>query len=538
MVRPFMRDFHKQDIMIASGLFLLGLLTRIPFAGDMIYHSDSVRFALAMKQYDVGQMRPHAPGYIIYVALAKFIDFFTDDARTSLIGISVFASAATLSVLYLLAKKMYGKTNGIICCLILLTSPLFWFNGEMPFTYALEGLLCTIFGLTCYGMLVGEKKWLFFAAISMGLATGVRQHIIIMFLPMWLYALKNCSIKQIVISFLIFGVVCLAWFIPMIMFSGGLTAYLTALEAQYMTWVVHPAPILFKLKLRGAIFLKFIIYSFGLGLFPMIYYFGYFFKPSAIVNDTRLKFICLWIFPLTLFYIGFNLYNPGHIVVLLPPVFIYLADSIRGLSIDFEDAFKNIFSGNLYKRIKFLKMVFSFKSIAYLTTVILIVINIWIFLFKDTPVSYAAIQKGDLQLAELVRLTEKNFDNKQTAILACRFSTQAGFYLPDYRIYCPFPLIFSESELPIDAQNLYISFHYQTTPKTFWIPTNFEIEPIALPAGIDTLVLWEKELSEYYQVTNRPLKEIDSTITDDRIYYLSIEPGERIYYDYHYLTVK
>lgn len=528
------KKLSMHDFMIASGLFFLGLVTRIPFATRMIYHSDSARFALAMEHYDVAQMRPHAPGYILYVALAKLTDFFVHDARMSLVAVSILASALTLFFLYLFATKMFGSSNGIIAGLLLLSCPLFWFNGEMPFTYTLDGLFSVIFAFICYKIIIGENKWLHVSAIILGLATGVRQNIIIIILPLWLYSIRKCSFRSILISFVVFVVTCLTWFTPMVALTGGLKKYFITLNAQFNSTVLSPIPYLFQVIIRLKIFSKYMIYSLTLGLLPIIYYFGSFFRIPSIAQDTRLKFLLLWILPAILFFVGINIYNPGHVMPVLPPLFICLAESIKGFSKDLEDGIKII----IEKSSNFLKRIFSYKAFLISSVVAIYIINSYIFFFKDTQVSYAAIQKGDIQLAELIKLTKANFTPKKSIVLALSFSTQATYYLPDYLVYCPFPLIFTPDEVPLDSQNVYISFRRETTPKTYWIPTGFKIEPIPIPPGVDTVILWEKKITEYYQSFNRPLKEIHSDKNDFKLFYIKTKPKDKIYYAYHSFSIK
>ncbi len=141
-------------------------------------------------------------------------------------------------------------------------------------------------------------------------------------------------------------------------------------------------------------------------------------------------------------------------------------------------------------------------------------------------------------MAELVRLTKENVIPEETMILALFYNTQAGYYLPDYLVYCPLPLIFSDSEVPIEKQNVYVSFQRQTRPKTYWIPTDFHIEPIPIQESIKTLLIWEEEIAEYYQDTHRPLEVIESDRNDTKIYFLKVRPGEKIDYNYHSWSVK
>ena len=538
MIESQIEKISRKDWIIASGLFLVGLITRIPFASRMLFHSDSVRFALAMEHFDVGQMRPHAPGYILYVAAAKLADLIIHDARVSLVGLSVLSSALTIAILYFLTSKMFGRSNGVISSLLLIGSPLFWFNGEMPFTYGLEGLFALLFVYACYQMILGERRWWLVSAILLGLSIGIRQNIIIILFPLWLYALRKYSFKHILYSFIVFGLTCLAWFAPLVILTGGLGRYLTALNAQYKMVVLYPASYFFQIKVRAIIFAKFMVYSLTLGLLPMIYYFGRFFRIQAIIKEVRLRFLLLWLVPAGLFYIGVNIWNPGQVAVILPPLMIFLAESVKGSTKDLEAGFKGILMDRSSNFAQSLKSIFSYKPILASAVILLFFVNFYIFLFGNTRVSHIAIKEKDSHLTELLRLTKENSIPEKTMILALFQNTQAGYYLPDYLIYCPFPIIFSDAEIPIEAQNVYISYQHQTTPKTYWIPTGFQIEPIPVPAGIDTLIVWEESVAQYYQNAGRPLREIKSGRGDTKIYSLKVKPEEKIYYDYHFWSVK
>jgi hypothetical protein len=501
----------------------------------MIFEGDSARFAMAMREYDVAQMKPHAPGYILYIALAKLADIFVNDARLSMLGISIISSAFTAVLLYYLVKRMYDGSGAFISAVLLLSSPLYWFNGEMPLTYALEGLLSAAFAYACCRVIANEKKWLFVSAVVLGLATGVRQNIIIMLFPLWLFAFRKYPVKDILIAVCIFGLTCLTWFAPMIILTGGLKKYLLVVDAQYSTWVAHPSPFLFQIKERGKIFARFTAYSLGIGLIPIVYYLARNFRIRSIKEDMRLKFLLLWIMPGTIFFIGVNIWNPGHVVVILPPLFILLAEAVKKMSGDLEAAYSKI--GRATEPAKSFKHMASGRTIAVVSTIIIMTGNSYVFLAKDTPVSYAAIERQDSYLEELIRLTRANSEPEKTMLFAFFYNTQASIYLPDYRIYCPFPLIFNKVNVPTEAQNVYVSFQHQTIPKTYWMPTGFRIKPIVIPEGIDKIILWENEVASYYQNPERPLEEITSEINGTKIYVLTVKPGEKIYYDYHYLSV-
>jgi hypothetical protein len=83
-------------IAIPSFLFLVTLLSLIPFRSKVLYHWDSVQFALATEHYDITVHQPHPPGYFLYVMLGRLLNIFTHDANTSFVALSVVVSAATV----------------------------------------------------------------------------------------------------------------------------------------------------------------------------------------------------------------------------------------------------------------------------------------------------------------------------------------------------------------------------------------------------------------------------------------------------------
>jgi hypothetical protein len=522
----------KKDWLLVGALSLLTLASRIPSASHFLFNSDSTRMALAMEHFDVSQMRPHAPGYILYVACAKLVDSFVRDAAISLVSVSILASALTVAVLYLLSLKMYDRTNAILSSVLLATSPLFWFNGEMALTYALEGLLAVLFVYGCFQVVGGKTRWVLLSAAILGVATGVRQNMIVFFLPLWLFSLRKLPAKKILASFLVYGLVCSAWFAPLIGLSGGLRSYLETLRAQYGAVVAYPAPLLLEMAIRGKILASFMLYSFTLGIFPMLYFFGRFFRVPAIVRDIRLRFILIWILPAFIFYLGITLWNPGQVIVILPALFIFLAESLRGLAGDLEEGFRGAVGERPSKVGRRPRPALGRPLLASSAGVI-VLFNIILFFFLRTPVSYAAIRAGDAHLSGLIRLTRENYAPEKTMILACRVNTQAAYYLPDYLVCCPFPLIFGQSMVPIEAQNVYFSHHGQTSPKVYWMRTGFKVQPIPIPSGVDRILVWEEEVAEYYQGGSPPLKETRRDGRDPAVYSLDVKAGDRIVYGYH-----
>src|SRR4030042_238026 len=88
-----MSNHKNKDIILPLSLFILTILTRIPFTSKYLYHWDSVQFALALEDYDITVHQPHPPGYFLYVMLGRLVNLFVKDANTTFIFISILFSS-------------------------------------------------------------------------------------------------------------------------------------------------------------------------------------------------------------------------------------------------------------------------------------------------------------------------------------------------------------------------------------------------------------------------------------------------------------
>src|SRR5882672_800342 len=90
------------------GLLALGVpLTRMPFHGNFLYHSDSINFALALDRFDLAAHQPHPPGYILFVGLGKIIHHVLPDANLALVATANLFEIAAASFFFLLARTFF-----------------------------------------------------------------------------------------------------------------------------------------------------------------------------------------------------------------------------------------------------------------------------------------------------------------------------------------------------------------------------------------------------------------------------------------------
>ena len=87
----------QQDAWMATSLFVLTLLSRVPFRSQILYHWDSVNFAYAMREFSVAKEQPHPPGYIVYVWLCRVVNLLFHDTQVTMVWISIVASALAVA---------------------------------------------------------------------------------------------------------------------------------------------------------------------------------------------------------------------------------------------------------------------------------------------------------------------------------------------------------------------------------------------------------------------------------------------------------
>jgi hypothetical protein len=240
-----MNRADRYDVLWASALAALTILSRLPYRARMLYNWDAVQFALALREYDVVKHQPHPPGYILYVALGGLVNAWVDNPTAAYVGLAVAFSGLTTFVVYFLARTAYDRATALVAATLLAVSPLFWFYGSVGLTYAGEALCASTVAYFAFRALRGSETDAWLAAGYLGLAGGVRQSILLLLLPLWLGAtiFGVRRLRTVVVGLGIIGVAVVAWFVPMVWLTGGLDRYLEASRDLAET-VVKPTSIL------------------------------------------------------------------------------------------------------------------------------------------------------------------------------------------------------------------------------------------------------------------------------------------------------
>src|SRR5258708_1239055 len=125
-------------------LFLaLGIVTRLPFQTEPLWAHDSVLYERPIERFAPLEQRPQPPGYLYYVLLIRAVDALTGNANRAMTLVSLFADAAAVALLYLLAARLYDERTARISALFLLSAVTFWAYAGIAYPYTLLAALST-----------------------------------------------------------------------------------------------------------------------------------------------------------------------------------------------------------------------------------------------------------------------------------------------------------------------------------------------------------------------------------------------------------
>jgi dolichyl-phosphate-mannose-protein mannosyltransferase len=415
------RRWWERDVVLAGVLFLLTLLSRLPFQSHVLYHWDSVNFAFAIREFNIAKEQPQPPGYIVYVWLCRLVNAVTGDAQITMVSISLVASALAVAALFYLGRSMFDRRTGVVAALCLATSPLFWFYGEIALPHTLDTLLVIVSAWWLYETMRGDYRYLYPAIVVLAVAGGVRQQTLVFLAPVTLFALRRVGWRRFILAGLLGAVVSLASFVPLVVLSGGLANYLSVVGAfserfQKTTSIVEGSGWwglrrnLIKLGLYTA-------YAWSIAVIPGVLYALLRLRQRRPPQRwERLTFVFLWIAPALVFYTFIHMGQQGLVFVFLPALLLI---SAAGLT--------RLFSARL--------------SQLMAATTALAMANAAIFLIlPEYPLgpntqrllTWSTLVNSDHYYQDRFDALQAHFDPGSTVILAANWH-HVEYYLPEYK---------------------------------------------------------------------------------------------------------
>jgi hypothetical protein len=414
-----------------SLLALLGCLTRIPFAGKTLFHWDSINFALAIDKFNISLHQPQPPGYLLFVLLTRIVNVFFSDSQMTFIFMSIVFSILASVALYLLGKTMFNARVGLVSGLLFLFSPMFWFYSDISLpSRIIDAFLVTLIAFYFYKTSIGETKYVWIAAVLLGLSGGFRQQTLLFMAPLAVYAVRRLKFSTMILSGACAVIVFLLSFIPMVMVSGGLAQYTAAVNAlsdsAFAQTSIFRGGGFAAIKRNGAKLVAFTAYALIPAGISILAWIGlHFRKIPALFRTHRAWFLLFWLLPSVLFYTFIHMGSHGLIFVYLPALFLLTA---LGL-VDLVDSMTR----NEENRRKWIAAIVSVFCLISTLVFTLTPSTISLGNTSITIVNLQTIRENDTFYLD--RLSEiKGFNPQNTIILASKWR-HTQYYLPEFQVF-------------------------------------------------------------------------------------------------------
>lgn len=463
-----LQNLKRADLVISLLLAIIVAITRIPLVSKFLYEWDSASYALAFENYSIAHQQPHPPGYILYVALGKGVNYLFNDANTSMVFLSIIFGILTALLVYFLAKEIFSRKVAIISSLLLIFNPLFWFYGEIASIYIFEAFFAALIAYLSYKAFKGNSPFIYLSALALGLAGGFRLDLVEFMFPLWLFCLwyGKTSYAKAGKAFIVLIASVLLWLVPTILSTGGLGQYmqLSAVqsEASVYTSILLGASLSQQIMNSG-IALIWSLWGLTLfGIFMVILFLLYHWRGWKSKFIPYLKnpvsiFFLLWIAPAFLFYFIIYIIKPGYTLVYLPAVMIILGYIISRISDDLSLTFPKISPRSFLAALLLVGIIINSLIFIYPYNLhqgelwetpqdkltgsqkILFGVNVGI-MYNDQKIS-ANDQNTQLHIDEITKLS---FSNPNSSIVVIRDISRedegfnwrkAMYYLPDYNVY-------------------------------------------------------------------------------------------------------
>jgi hypothetical protein len=524
--------------LLAAGLALLTVLSRIPFRSRYLFSWDSANFALALDRYDVASHQPQPPGYPLYVGAARVLFSLLGEANASYVALSVLASGLAVFCLAMAAQRLAGRTVALLAAILLATSSVFWSQGEVAYPYAFLALITSLVAWICLAAREGGARsgaLVVLAGGVIGAGAGFRSELLPFLLPLWLVAALGrpapwpSRLRALAGGGALMALAVLAWYVPMVRLSGGWAAYQAATTGYYAYFIQTTSgagKLLLGLLENTRAVVGFVYNGLGLALVPLVYFLGRYFSPPHLVQNRQARFLALWLAPPLLFYVTVHVGNPGYVLSFLPGLCVYAAIAVLGLTEDVRAAAALLAAGGsrpvLARPFSALSGALAALArpgwVVPAATVAVLVMgatNALLFVFANGEGRAREIRQIDRILARQVAYVREHHPAPATVLLAYDRSRQYRYYLPQYRIGLLFDVAVAGAV---------------TDTSRYWERR----QVLVVPEGVDSVLF--PDLGR--NTSDQPgVQRIDLGEGVD-LFVAPVRPGDEVRYGYQYANVQ
>lgn len=486
-------------------IFLIALVTRFPLIEKFQSHWDGPDYSIAILSYSLENNTPTAPGYPLYIAFGKLVNFLFHDPHLSLLFISVLVTALGSVVIIFVVKRIFNYQSGLIASLLYLTGSTFYFFSLTPYGYVTLPLLNILLAYVVYLSFLNKKNVGLLLGIVVGIFFGIRPQEMIQVGLLALLGFVSLKNKQRIVFLITFFAITSSWLIPQILDTGGIKNYL---EINFSR--ADSGLFVYSIAHNLEAMIKGFLLSFGIASIFMLFYGRKIVKETSIITKNKkiILFFTAWIVPSLLFNL---IVRSDH----------------AGYQMTYLTAFLILISYGIYKT-------FKNKKLLILATAILCGFNLyWFFYdrdpnfekpFKPTSFHYSDIRKNDLIIGSKVNYVRENFDSGNTLLVSTEVAWRMySYYLKSYEIVALNALDNKE------APYIYNKFTGRNWNQERSQSKEFSLK---IPDNISRIILMDTAMSNW--VVGKDYKVVNLS-ANSSVTIISVKKDSTMLYDYHFI---
>lgn len=247
-------ELSRRNLLAALALLAVAAL-HLASVPRTIWEFDESYFAYGVERYEPLQHHPPPPGYPLYMGFAKLIP---GDAFQALLATSIIALLAGLGTWFFAFRALSDGRTAVVATVLLYACPALLISGTLPQS---DAGAVALFGLAVWACARGNPVSM---AIACAAAIGWRLQFSIAVVPMFLVTvllLRTWRARFIAVG--VFGLACLAWFVPLVVATGGPASYWKWLSGQAAYYAAHDADLSRSGHSMSHIALRFIAHPWG-----------------------------------------------------------------------------------------------------------------------------------------------------------------------------------------------------------------------------------------------------------------------------------
>lgn len=316
----------KKTSVMAGTAAIAALVSRWPFRSRELFSWDSANFALATEHIDIAAHRPHPPGYLGYVLVARAFNTQLHDVNLSLVVWNIVATAIAAVVIVFFAcatsrDERLAKRTAFASALVLMTSPLLWFYGEVAEIYVSEMLVVLLVVFCSWQATRTSRGWLWCGA-ALACAVLFKVSSALLAVPCVLFGLSQIPRRARPAAAISVAALCVGGLLVLLAAAPGLPTIVwhqfitTTADSRLVGSVGRSAStsLAFNRNIRDTLLAA--LAMLGVGSLPgfVVWLARDRRLPDAISRGFAVTWFAPWLFLVTIIHIA----KPGYILPLLP----------------------------------------------------------------------------------------------------------------------------------------------------------------------------------------------------------------------------